>query len=406
MDARVVDRAGRPILGLTPRDFRLKVDGRVVPLESVTWVDGGHARPIRRSPRPPLAGRRAGAAARAPHRLLLPEGPRALAHHRASCRCCAARARCWTAWARTTAWPSSPSIPTSALDGLHLRPRAAAPRARPLDPVRAASRPERRARAVPGRAPPARGRPPRGQPRDRAAPHRRGARSSCRARRASSCSAGAWAAGPRASACSSTATTAPRAARWSQAASPSSPSTSRTPTTTRWRSAWSRSRRTRAASTPRPTCSRARPSTRLERALAGHYVLTFARPPICRASTTSTSGWCGEGRRCSRKAVVRGLTRPPRLRTAVAARGPWLPRRRRSPGSSPSRPARRSPAGPRSGRGGAGPARRSCAPAPGGCSCARGGRGRACGRSRPGRARCSRRRRRWRHGPGGPGSAP
>jgi VWFA-related protein len=39
VDARVVDGAGRPILGLTPRDFRLKVDGRVVPVQSVTWVD-------------------------------------------------------------------------------------------------------------------------------------------------------------------------------------------------------------------------------------------------------------------------------------------------------------------------------------------------------------------------------
>lgn len=38
VDARVVDNAGRPILGLTPRDLRLKVDGRVVELQSVTWV--------------------------------------------------------------------------------------------------------------------------------------------------------------------------------------------------------------------------------------------------------------------------------------------------------------------------------------------------------------------------------
>jgi VWFA-related protein len=38
VDARVVDGAGRPILGLTPRDFRLEVDGRVVELQSVTWV--------------------------------------------------------------------------------------------------------------------------------------------------------------------------------------------------------------------------------------------------------------------------------------------------------------------------------------------------------------------------------
>jgi VWFA-related protein len=38
VDARVVDGAGRPILGLTPRDFRLKVDGRAVEVQSVTWV--------------------------------------------------------------------------------------------------------------------------------------------------------------------------------------------------------------------------------------------------------------------------------------------------------------------------------------------------------------------------------
>jgi VWFA-related protein len=38
VDARVVDGAGRPILGLTPRHFRVKVDGREVPLQSVTWV--------------------------------------------------------------------------------------------------------------------------------------------------------------------------------------------------------------------------------------------------------------------------------------------------------------------------------------------------------------------------------
>ena len=39
VDARVVDGAGRPILGLTPAHFRLKVDGRAVAVQSVTWVD-------------------------------------------------------------------------------------------------------------------------------------------------------------------------------------------------------------------------------------------------------------------------------------------------------------------------------------------------------------------------------
>ena len=38
IDARVVDGAGRPVLGLGPRDFRLKVEGREVPVDSVTWV--------------------------------------------------------------------------------------------------------------------------------------------------------------------------------------------------------------------------------------------------------------------------------------------------------------------------------------------------------------------------------
>ena len=38
LDARVVDGAGRPILGLGPSHFRLKVGGRVVPVDSVTWV--------------------------------------------------------------------------------------------------------------------------------------------------------------------------------------------------------------------------------------------------------------------------------------------------------------------------------------------------------------------------------
>jgi VWFA-related protein len=38
VDARVVDGAGRPILGLASRDFRVKVDGRPTAVQSVTWV--------------------------------------------------------------------------------------------------------------------------------------------------------------------------------------------------------------------------------------------------------------------------------------------------------------------------------------------------------------------------------
>lgn len=46
VDARVVDGAGRPILGLAPPDFRLKVDGQITAVQSVTWVaDGAPADP-------------------------------------------------------------------------------------------------------------------------------------------------------------------------------------------------------------------------------------------------------------------------------------------------------------------------------------------------------------------------
>ena len=40
VDARVLDSRGRPILGLGPGDFRVKVDGKAVPLESAEWVPG------------------------------------------------------------------------------------------------------------------------------------------------------------------------------------------------------------------------------------------------------------------------------------------------------------------------------------------------------------------------------
>ena len=39
LEARVTDARGRPLPGLTPRDFRLEVDGREVPVESAVWVD-------------------------------------------------------------------------------------------------------------------------------------------------------------------------------------------------------------------------------------------------------------------------------------------------------------------------------------------------------------------------------
>jgi VWFA-related protein len=41
LDARVIGPGGRPILGLRPADFVLRVDGRVVPIESVSWIGAG-----------------------------------------------------------------------------------------------------------------------------------------------------------------------------------------------------------------------------------------------------------------------------------------------------------------------------------------------------------------------------
>jgi VWFA-related protein len=38
VDVRAVDAAGRPIPGLGPQDFRVRVDGKEVPLQSVEWV--------------------------------------------------------------------------------------------------------------------------------------------------------------------------------------------------------------------------------------------------------------------------------------------------------------------------------------------------------------------------------
>jgi len=45
VEARAVDDAGVPIPGLGPADFRLKVDGKVVPLESAYWVAGATREP-------------------------------------------------------------------------------------------------------------------------------------------------------------------------------------------------------------------------------------------------------------------------------------------------------------------------------------------------------------------------
>jgi VWFA-related protein len=68
LDARVLGERGEPRLGLTARDFRLKIDGRVVPVESAHWVDG--ATPYAEGLTPSEAAA-AGADAAPPGRLLV-----------------------------------------------------------------------------------------------------------------------------------------------------------------------------------------------------------------------------------------------------------------------------------------------------------------------------------------------
>ena len=53
VDARAVDGAGMPLPGLGPKDFRLRVDGKVVPLESAHWIA---AAPRAAEPAPPPEG--------------------------------------------------------------------------------------------------------------------------------------------------------------------------------------------------------------------------------------------------------------------------------------------------------------------------------------------------------------
>jgi VWFA-related protein len=67
VDARVVDDRGRPILGLGPSDFRVKVDGREVELQSATWMAGGA--PLPEAARP--AALAAGVPLPPPGRLIL-----------------------------------------------------------------------------------------------------------------------------------------------------------------------------------------------------------------------------------------------------------------------------------------------------------------------------------------------
>jgi len=50
VEARAVDDAGTPIAGLGPSDFRLKVDGKVVPLESAYWVAAAPKEPEPEAP--------------------------------------------------------------------------------------------------------------------------------------------------------------------------------------------------------------------------------------------------------------------------------------------------------------------------------------------------------------------
>jgi VWFA-related protein len=68
VDARVVDASGRPVLGLKPENFRVKVDGQPVPLESVQWISGETPYPEGLSPE---AAQGAGLSPGPPGRLIV-----------------------------------------------------------------------------------------------------------------------------------------------------------------------------------------------------------------------------------------------------------------------------------------------------------------------------------------------
>jgi VWFA-related protein len=55
LTVRVVDDFGRPILGLTPRDFRVRLRGREVPVVGVDWIESGVAVPPSQTVAPGLS---------------------------------------------------------------------------------------------------------------------------------------------------------------------------------------------------------------------------------------------------------------------------------------------------------------------------------------------------------------
>lgn len=69
IDARVLDPRGRCIPGLTTRDFRVRVDGQIVPLESVDWIAAGPS--SLPDPEPLASGGAAAGPSRAPSGRLI-----------------------------------------------------------------------------------------------------------------------------------------------------------------------------------------------------------------------------------------------------------------------------------------------------------------------------------------------
>jgi len=93
VDVRVVDGAGQPVLGLRPEDFKVKLDGKPIALESALWV-GGRNRGGRGSWGRRHAGRNTGAARAAVARRVPPSRGwwcsccRRTSSRRASSACC------------------------------------------------------------------------------------------------------------------------------------------------------------------------------------------------------------------------------------------------------------------------------------------------------------------------------
>ena len=152
LDARVLDGRGEPRRDLKPANFRVKVDGRTVPVESAFWVDAATPYAEGLSPERRRDGRSRRSPGRAADRLLLPEGPAPDAHAGPDAHDPRSLAHAGHAPSRRPGGGRVVRQPPEAVDRLHGRPCDRAARHRALRAVRGPGPRDRRgAVPLPGR---------------------------------------------------------------------------------------------------------------------------------------------------------------------------------------------------------------------------------------------------------------